>query len=184
MMAFEKYALNTMRGVQDSRRGDTETGMAAQEHSFNEDLLRSTAMALRDQDGPLLPILHALQERFGFIDERAIPIVADVLNLSRAEVQGVVSFYHDFRTCPPGRHVIKICQAEACQSMGANALVENLEAVLGIKVGQTTADGRVSLESVYCLGNCALSPAALIDGSLKGRLNVERILALLGETAS
>ncbi len=128
-------------------------------------------------DGPLLPILQAVNAQFGYVDERAIPIIADVLNLTRAEVQGVVSFYHDFRRAPAGRHVVKICRAEACQAMGAERLVQELEAAFDAKLGETSTDGRVTLEAVYCLGNCALSPAALIDGKLYGRLSALKALA-------
>ncbi len=145
---------------------------------FDADAVRELALSLTVQAGPLLPILHALQARFGYIDERAIPIVADVLNLSRAEVHGVVSFYHDFRRAPAGRHVMKVCRAEACQAMGCEGLVAAL-AKRGYAIGKTTADGSATLESVYCLGNCALSPAALIDGRLHGRLTAERVLQLL-----
>ena len=134
-------------------------------------------------EGPLLPILHAMQAVFGFIPRDAVPIVAHVLNLTRAEVYGVVSFYHDFRRAPAGRHVIKICCAEACQSMGSDRVVEKLEKALGIVCGETTPDGHVTLEAVYCLGNCALSPSALIDGKLYGRLDAERTAALVGRDA-
>lgn len=154
-----------------------------QDTPFDEDLVRAAALALKDLDGPLLPILHALQDRFGFIDSRALPIIAEVLNLSRAELQGVVGFYHDFRAAPAGRHVIKICRAEACQAMGCETLVAALEARFGIKMGETTPDRRVTLETVYCLGNCALSPAALVNGTLRGRLTADRAAALVDEGA-
>jgi formate dehydrogenase subunit gamma len=130
-------------------------------------------------EGPLLPILHALNDRFGHITDEAIKIVADVLNLTRAEVQGVVGFYHDFRREPAGRHVIQVCRAEACQSMGSEDLAERLERALGIKFGDTTPDRRVTLLPVYCLGNCALSPSAMIDGELHGRLDEKKILDLV-----
>lgn len=142
------------------------------------------AASLKGLDGALLPILHALNDRFGYVDERAVPILAEALNLSRAEVHGVVSFYHDFRRAPGGRHVIKLCGAEACQAMGSDGLTARLEAALGVKLGGTTADGQVTLEAVYCLGNCALSPAALIDGKLHGRLDADRVLALAGRVPS
>ena len=132
-------------------------------------------------EGPLLPILHAINDRFGHVNNEAIVIIADVLNLTRADVQGVVGFYHDFRREPHGRHVIKVCRAEACQSMGSEALAERLERALGIKFGETTRDRRVTLEPVYCLGNCALSPSALIDGKLFGRMDEHKILALVSE---
>lgn len=146
---------------------------------WDEQAVREVATALKGADGPLLPILHALVERFGFVDERAIPVVADVLNLSRAEVHGVVSFYHDFRRKPAGRHVIQVCRAEACQAMGVERTVRQLEELLGIDVGSTTPDGRVTLEPTFCLGNCALSPAALVDGKLYGRVNEARAAELV-----
>jgi formate dehydrogenase subunit gamma len=162
--------------MQDRQHGTAPNG-------WDEAAVRATAEELRHLDGALLPILHAINDRFGCIDERAIPVVADVLNLSRADVHGVVSFYHDFRREPAGRHVIKVCRAEACQSMGSDRLVERLEKALGIVCGATTADGHVTLEAVYCLGNCALSPSALIDGRLYGRLDAERTAALVGRSA-
>ena len=127
-------------------------------------------------EGPLIPILHALNDHFGHISDEAMVIVADVLNLTRAEVQGVVGFYHDFRREPAGRHVIQVCRAEACQSMGSEDLAERLERALGIKFGDTTPDRRVTLLPVYCLGNCALSPSAMIDGKLHGRMTEKKVL--------
>ena len=141
--------------------------------------VRAVVADFADLEGALLPILHAVNDRFGHVDEAVVPVIADALNLSRAEVHGVVSFYHDFRRAPAGRHVIKVCRAEACQSMGSRELVADLEAALGIAIGETTPDGRVTLEPVYCLGNCALSPAALVDGNLIGRLTQDRMRAML-----
>lgn len=139
-------------------------------------------IAARSQgEGPLLPILHALQEAFGHVPREAVPMVAEALNLSRAEVHGVVTFYHDFREAPPGRHVVKLCRAEACQSMGGEALVARAEARLNVACGGTTADGRVTLEPTYCLGLCATSPSAMIDGRIVGRLTPEKLDALLDE---
>ncbi|HEX3864014.1 MAG TPA: formate dehydrogenase subunit gamma [Stellaceae bacterium] len=122
-------------------------------------------------DGPLLPILHALQHEFGYIDRAAIPMVADALNLSRAEVHGVVSFYHDFREAPAGAHVLKLCRAEACQSMGGDALADATRDRLRIGWGETTADGRITLEPIFCLGLCACAPAAMLDGQVFGALD-------------
>ena len=154
---------------------------AALSGPWDAEAAREIAVRLKEIEGPLLPILHAFVERFGYINNEAIVLVADVLNITRADVQGVVSFYHDFRREPAGRHVIKVCRAEACQSMGSEGLAERLERALGIKFGETTPDRRVTLEPVYCLGNCALSPSALIDGKLFGRMDEHKILALVSE---
>ena len=132
-------------------------------------------------DGPLLLILQALQDEFGYIDEAAEPLVAAALNLSRAEVHGVVSFYHDFRRAPAGRHVVKLCRAEACQAAGGDALAARAEARLGIPMGETARDGSVTLEPVYCLGLCATAPSAMIDGRVVGRLDERRLDAVLAE---
>jgi formate dehydrogenase subunit gamma len=121
--------------------------------------------------GALLPILHALQDAFGYVDRRAVPLIAETLNISRAEVHGVATFYDDFRDKAPGAHVLKLCRAESCQAMGCEALVGHLAARHGIAMDTTTPDGRLSVETVYCLGNCALSPAAMLDGDLLGRVD-------------
>jgi formate dehydrogenase subunit gamma len=134
-------------------------------------------------EGPLLPILHAVQHEFGHIPDAAIPRIADRLNISKADVHGVVSFYHDFRTTPAGRHVVKLCRAEACQAMGADVLVAHAEDRLGIAMHETTRDGAVTLEPVFCLGLCACGPAAMIDGRIVGRLDAARLDALLDEVA-
>jgi NADH:ubiquinone oxidoreductase 24 kD subunit len=129
--------------------------------------------------GALLPILHALQDEFGYVDGQATPLLADALNLSQADVHGVISFYHEFRRTRPGRHVVKVCVAEACQARGAESLVEHLRSRLGIGLGETSADGAFTLEAVYCLGNCALGPSAMVDGRLVGRLNATRLDGML-----
>jgi formate dehydrogenase subunit gamma len=131
-------------------------------------------------EGATLVILHALQEAFG-VPEPAIPMIASALNLSRAEVHGVFTFYHDFRREPAGRHVLKLCRAEACQAAGGDALAARAEAKLGIAIGNTTADERVTLEPIYCLGLCATAPSAMLDGRVVGRLNEARIDALVAE---
>jgi formate dehydrogenase subunit gamma len=132
-------------------------------------------------EGGTLVILHALQEAFGYVPEPAIPMIASALNLSRAEVHGVFTFYHDFRREPAGRHVLKLCRAEACQAAGGDALAARAEAKLGVAIGNTTADNRVTLEPVYCLGLCATAPSAMLDGRVVGRLNKARIDALVAE---
>lgn len=130
-------------------------------------------------EGPLLPILHEVQAAFGHIPAGAVPAIADRLNIGRAEVHGVVSFYHDFRDAPAGRHVVRLCRSEACQAMGADALVAGAEARLGVTMGETRADGAVTLEPVYCLGLCACGPAATVDGRPAGRVDAARLDALL-----
>ena len=132
-------------------------------------------------EGPTLVILHALQEAFGYVPEPAIPMIAQALNLSRAEIHGVFTFYHDFRHEPAGRHVLKLCRAEACQAAGGDALAARAEAKLGISLGNTTADARVTLEPIYCLGLCATAPSAMLDGRVVGRLNDTKIDALVAE---
>ena len=132
------------------------------------------------RQGATLPILHALQAAFGHVPREAIPLVADATNLSRAEIHGVVTFYHDFRAEPAGRHVVKLCRAEACQAVGAVALAEHAKRRLGIDWHGTTADGRVTLEPVFCLGLCACGPAALVDDSdVAARLDAATFDALL-----
>jgi formate dehydrogenase subunit gamma len=131
--------------------------------------------------GALLPVLHALQERIGHVPPAAVPRIAQALNLSRAEVQGVLSFYCDFRGTPPARHVLRLCMAEACLSQGAAALQEQASRRLGIGPHERTPDGTVELEPVYCLGNCACAPALTLDGRLHGRVSAARLAALLAE---
>jgi len=132
-------------------------------------------------EGATLVVLHALQDAFGYAPEPAIPTVAQALNLSRAEVHGVFTFYDDFRREPAGRHVLKLCRAEACQATGGDALAARAEAKLGIAVGNTTADARVTLEPIYCLGLCATAPSAMLDGRVVGRLDEARLDALVAE---
>lgn len=131
--------------------------------------------------GGLLPALHALQTHFGCVPKPALALVADVFNISRAEVYGVVSFYHDFHEAPAGRHVLRLCRAEACQAVGAVALAETAKQELGVDWGETSADGRWTLEPVFCLGLCACGPAALVDGESKARLNEISLKALIAE---
>ena len=132
-----------------------------------------------DEPGALLPVLHAVQDRLGYLPPDTAARVALGLNISQADVHGVISFYHDFRSAPPGRHVVKLCRAEACQAMGAEALVDRLATRHGAALHATTSDGAVTLEPVYCLGNCALSPALLVNGRLVGRVTAERLDGLM-----
>lgn len=135
------------------------------------------------REGPLLPILHDVQETFGHVPPESLPLIAGALDLSRAEVHGVMSFYHDFRAKPAGRHVLKLCRAEACQSVGGEALADAARARLGVNWGGTTDDGCVTLEAVFCLGLCACGPAALVDGEVRGRMDgaaLDKILTEMG----
>jgi formate dehydrogenase subunit gamma len=131
--------------------------------------------------GPLLPILHEVQHDVGYVPEEALRQIAVRLNISRAEIHGVATFYHDFRHKPAGRHVVKLCRAEACQSVGSEALAKRVEGQLGVASGNTSADGSVTLEAVYCLGLCACGPAALVDGKVVGRLTEAKLDALIAE---
>jgi formate dehydrogenase subunit gamma len=135
---------------------------------------RAIVAAHRHERGALIPILHAHVAEFGHVDPRAVPVLAHELNLSRAEVHGVVTFYRDFRTEPPGRTQVGVCRGEACQSVGAEALLAHARARLGVEPGQTSPDGSVSLTEVFCLGDCALGPAVTVDGRLFGRVDPGR----------
>lgn len=138
--------------------------------------IRAILAAHEGVEGPLLPVLHAVHARFGHLPEAALPVIAAALALSRAEVHGVASFYHDFRTAPAGRHVLKLCRAEACQATGGVALAEAVQRALGIGWGETTPDGRVTLEPVFCLGLCACGPAALLGEVPIGRATPAALL--------
>lgn len=137
----------------------------------------------RDRDGPLLEILHDVQRALGCVTPAVVAVIAAALNLSRAEVHGVVTFYHFFRDSPPGRRVLRLCRAEACQSMNGRALEEHATKRLGIRCGETTPDGSVTLEAVYCLGLCACAPSAMLDDQVHGRVTPERLDELLAAGA-
>ena len=139
---------------------------------YNRDIASELIASFDTRPELLVQILHSFQDRFAWIPEAAIRQLAEELNLSRAEVHGVVSFYPDFRTTPPGKHVVRICQAEACQAMGSRELSAHAESALGVKMDQSTED--LTLEPVYCLGNCACSPAVMVDGDTFGRVNNAR----------
>lgn len=141
------------------------------------DAIAAEIQAELAHDGPLLPILHRLQARFGHMPEAAVPMIAEALNIGRAEVHGVMSFYHDFRAVPAGRHVVKICRAEACQAVGGEALADAAHTALGTEWHGTSANGAVTVEPVYCLGLCANGPAAMIDGKPMAAATVEKITA-------
>ena len=133
------------------------------------------------EPGPLLEILHAVQDELGFVPPEAVPQIAEALNLSRAEVHGVISFYHHFRERAPGRYFVQVCRAEACQSMNGRAVEEFARSRLRLNFGETTPDGRVTLEAVYCLGNCACAPSVMVNGELHGRVTPERIAEMAKE---
>ncbi len=135
-------------------------------------------------EGPLLPMLHGLQAEFGYVPQAAVELIAEALNLSKAEVHGVISFYHDFRKSPAGRHIVKICRAEACQAVGGEALGEAVLAKLGLDWHGTTRNGAVTLEPVYCLGLCACAPAAMVDGKVIGRVTEDRMTRILQEAGA
>lgn len=147
--------------------------------AFDVDLARTLIDRKRDAPGATLPILHDLQEQFGYIDDRVIPLIAEALNISRAETLGVISFYHDFRRSPLDGRVLKLCRAESCQAMGCEELVSHLEVRHGIKADDEDDHSGLHVETVYCLGNCALSPSALLDGQPIGRLDRDRIDAIV-----
>jgi formate dehydrogenase subunit gamma len=140
------------------------------------ELVRSVVAEHRDERGPLLLVLQTLQERLGRLDPAVVPLVAAELNLSRADVHGVVTFYHDFHAEPHGRVTVRLCRAEACTSVGATELVDRVQAALGVAIGETSADGSVTLDQVFCLGNCALGPSGQVNGRVHGRLDLDRVL--------
>jgi formate dehydrogenase subunit gamma len=156
-----------------------------QTHTLINALTRDTdaakAIAARYGNRPdaLLEILHDLQHEVGCVPEASVPVIAQALNLSRAEVHGVVTFYHDFRRTPAGRHVVKVCRAESCQSMKGNELAAHAQKALKVKFGETTSDGAITLEAVYCLGLCAMSPAIMVDGQPKGRVDARAFNAIV-----
>jgi len=147
--------------------------------TFDEQRVLAIVERHRHRNGPLIEVLHEVQEQFGCIPTGAVAAIARGLNLSRAEVHGVVSFYHHFRTRPAGRHVLQVCRAESCQAAGGKAIEAHAKQRLGIDFGQTTADGRVTLEAVYCLGLCACSPAAMLDDEVHGRVTRESLDAIV-----
>jgi formate dehydrogenase subunit gamma len=140
--------------------------------------VKDIAASLLHLEGPLLPILHAVQAAYGHIPAAAIPVIAAEMNQTRAEIHGVVSFYHDFRESPAGRHTVRLCRAEACQSVGADALADRVKAKLGVDWHETSQQG-VTLEPVFCLGLCACGPAAQVNGRLVGRADADRVCAMI-----
>lgn len=155
--------------------------MERNQNGFDPAVVETIAARLKDRPGALMLILREVQDRFGYVPRDGVPLIARALNLSRAEVHGVVTFYHDFRHRPPGRNVIRLCRAESCQAMGAVALAEHVRGRLGVEFGETTRDGEFTLEAVYCLGNCGCSPAMVLNDELYGRVSPERFDRLLAE---
>lgn len=146
-----------------------------------EEVVERVVARHRDRVGPLLPVLHAVQEIYGFISRDAVTLLADLMNLSRAEIHGVIGFYHDFRTEPPGEHIVHLCRAEACQAMGARALERHVRDRLGVDFGETTPDGLFTLEPVYCLGNCACTPTIRINDEIFARVSTEKFDLLIAD---
>lgn len=144
-----------------------------------DEKIRALIAPLKALPGALLPMLHAVQSSLGWVPPEAVPVMAQALNLSRAEVHGVLTFYHHFRTRPPGRHVVQVCRAESCQAMGGERLEAHVRASLGVDWHETTAEGAVTLLPVYCLGNCACSPAVRVDDDIRGRMTPARFDALV-----
>lgn len=164
---------------------EDQTGPKATVHEpWSPDHVERIVAAHRDERGPLLPILHDVVAAFGYVDPGAVPIIADGLNLSRAEVHGVITFYRDFRTTLPGRHEVRVCRGEACQAVGAEALMADVSVRLGIPAGATTQDGAITLDQVFCLGNCALGPSAIVDGEVHGRMTVDRLVDLVARASA
>lgn len=155
--------------------------MEEHRNGFDPMAVEAIAARLKDRSGALMLILHEVQDHCGYVPRESVSIIAHALNLSRAEVHGVVTFYHDFRHEPPGRNVIRLCRAESCQAMGAVALAEYVRGRLGIGFGETTSDGKFTLEPVYCLGNCGCSPAMMLNDELYGRVSPARFDELLAE---
>jgi formate dehydrogenase subunit gamma len=156
----------------------------APDHQQIVDIVNDAIARLKDEAGALLPILHAVQNAVGFVPPSVVPQIADGLNLSRAEIHGVISFYHYFRETPPGQHTIRVCRAEACQSMNGRALESHVKQRLGIGFHETTAGRQFSLEPVYCLGNCSCAPSLMIDDHLYGRVTPPRFDEIVAEWKS
>jgi formate dehydrogenase subunit gamma len=156
--------------------------MTMTESGTTQATVQEIITALKNKPGALLPILHGIQDALGYIPAESVPHIATALNLSRAEVHGVISFYHYFRDTPPGKQTIHLCRAESCKAMGAEKLEAHVKSKLGIDFHETTADGKFSLEPVYCLGNCACSPAMQIDKEIYGRVSADSFDAVINNT--
>lgn len=153
--------------------------MSSAQPVWDRDKVLGIIKTLKDMPGALMPILHGIQDELGYVPEDSVPLMADALNLSRAEVHGTLTFYHHFRTTPPGRHSVQICRAEACQAMGANCLIAHAKKTLGVDFHETTTDGAISLDQVFCLGNCACSPSILVDGEVVSEVSTNAFDAIV-----
>jgi formate dehydrogenase subunit gamma len=153
-------------------------------HSSDRAKVESITRSLKDKPGALMVILRRVQDALGWVPPDSVPMIAKLLNLSRAEVHGVVTFYHDFRHHPPGKNVVKVCRAESCQAMGAVALAEHIKQRLSCDFGRTSSDGAFTLDAVYCLGNCACSPAVVVNGKLLGRVTPNRFDEVIGQVVA
>lgn len=151
------------------------------QHQWDREQVVALIEELQHKPGALLPILHAIQEAVGYVPADSLALIAEALNLSRAEVHGVVSFYHHFRSTPPGRHTVQICRAESCQALGSRELEAYAKQTLKVDYHQTTADGEITLEPVYCLGNCACSPSVRVGDEVYGQMNTDKLDALVEE---
>src|ERR1700693_2894872 len=149
-------------------------GTMANAHNWDRATVEAIATSLKDKPGALIVILRRVQDTLGWVPAEAVPVIAKILNLSRAEVHGVVTFYHDFRHQPPGKNVVKVCRAESCQAMGAVALAEHIKQRVGCDFGHTSSDGAFTVDAIYCFGNCACSPAVMVNGKLLGRVTPTR----------
>ncbi|QEY58892.1 formate dehydrogenase subunit gamma [Pseudomonas sp. C27(2019)] len=147
---------------------------AVQAGDWSPDMIRRQVVALKHKPGALLPILHAIQDRVGYIPKDAVPIIAEALQQTRADVHGVISFYHHFRTQPPGSHIVEVCRAEACQARGGRALERHIQNKLGVDYHQTSSDREFTLAPVFCLGNCACGPSIRVDNAVYGRMSPEK----------
>jgi len=156
-------------------------GVRTSREPWSDDRALAIVAAHEGERGPLLPILHDFRDTFGYVDPRAVPIIADALNLSRAEVHGVITFYRDFRTTLGGAVEVRICRAEACQSVGADALIADAVERFGVPIGGTTPDGLLTVDEVFCLGDCALGPSVMIGDEVHGRMDGERLAGLVAE---
>lgn len=154
------------------------------QHSANAELVQGIVTELKQKPGALLPVLHGIQDALGYVPADAVPLIADALNLSRAEVHGVISFYHYFRTTPPGRNTIQICRAESCQAMGSRELEAHARQTLNIDYHQTSADGEVTLQPIYCLGNCACSPAIRVGDQIHSHVDAEKFDRILEQLST